>query len=270
MVKILLVLIVIAVLMEDGSSIKKTPEEEKEDQEIAAAVNRTLAEEAEKKEEEEKKKKLDQGKKKTDEVKDRKKKKTDIEEQMGQGEDCPNANLTCPEVKPCLPCKEEDCPQKECPECQDCKDKECGPCPEVKPCKPCGPCPATNTTRGHQECSELPACPDAGMSVPVAMAVGAVASLTITGAVAALGLLLRYAHPFVSGFLFLFFVAITWYLSSHYPETARELGGRVVAILREATVALGHRIVEAIQRHQEQVGVPSKPIFLFRMSSMFI
>ncbi len=92
------------------------------------------------------------------------------------------------------------------------------------------------------------------MSVPVAMAVGAVASLTVTGAVAALGLLLRYAHPFVSGFLFLFFVAITWYLSSRYPETARELGGQAWAALQEATLALGHRVMEAIQRHHEQVG----------------
>ncbi len=103
------------------------------------------------------------------------------------------------------------------------------------------------------------------MSVPVAMAVGAVASLTITGAVAALGLLLRYAHPFVSGFLFLFFVAITWYLSSHYPETARELGGRVVATLREATIALSHRVMEAI-RHHEQVGLPNLLRIEFQVS----
>jgi hypothetical protein len=81
--------------------------------------------------------------------------------------------------------------------------------------------------------------------------------------VAALGLLLRYVSPFVSGFLFISLVAITWYLSSHYPETARDLGGRVVATLREATVALGHRVVEAIQRHNDQVGFPV-------LSSIFI
>jgi hypothetical protein len=100
------------------------------------------------------------------------------------------------------------------------------------------------------------------MTVPVAIAVGAVASLVVTGVVATLGLLLRYAPPLVSGFLFLFLVVLTWYLSSHYPETARDLGGRVVATLREAAVALGHRVVEAIQRHNEQVGFPSEPVFL--------
>ncbi len=94
------------------------------------------------------------------------------------------------------------------------------------------------------------------MSTPVAMAVGAVASLMITGAVAAFGLLLRYAPPFVSGFLFLVSVALTWYLSSRYPETARELGGQAWASLQEATLALGHRVMEAIQRHQDQVSFP--------------
>ncbi len=100
------------------------------------------------------------------------------------------------------------------------------------------------------------------MTVPVAMAVGAVATLTITGVATVIGLLLRYAPPIFSGLLFIAIVALTWYLSSNYPETARELGGRVVATLREASIALGHRVLEAIQRHQEQVGVPSKSIFL--------
>jgi hypothetical protein len=50
-----------------------------------------------------------------------------------------------------------------------------------------------------------------------------------------------------------------WYLCSQYPETARELGGRATTLLREAVVALGHRVMEAIRHHQEQVGFSNKP-----------
>ncbi len=76
------------------------------------------------------------------------------------------------------------------------------------------------------------------MTVPVAMVVGAVVSLFVTGVAAAIDLLLRYVPPIVSGILFLAVIILIWYLSSQYPETARELGGRVVATLREATIAL--------------------------------
>ncbi len=106
------------------------------------------------------------------------------------------------------------------------------------------------------------------MSTPVAMAVGAVASLLVTGVAAAIGLLLRYASPIESGFVFLASLILMWYLSSHHPEVARELGGRVVTLLREATDTLGHRIAEAI-RHRVQVGFSIKPNLFFRMSSMF-
>ncbi len=97
------------------------------------------------------------------------------------------------------------------------------------------------------------------MSVPLAMAVGACASLLVTGVATAIGLLLRYAPPIYCGLLFLSIVVLTWYLSSHYPETARELGGRVVATLREATIALSHRVMEAIRHHNDQVGFPAEP-----------
>ncbi len=90
------------------------------------------------------------------------------------------------------------------------------------------------------------------MTVPVAMAVGAAATLLATGVAAVLGLLFRYVPPLVSGFLFLTIVIMVWFLSSRYPEVARETGGRLMTILREATVALGHRIMETL-RHQEQV-----------------
>jgi uncharacterized membrane protein YphA (DoxX/SURF4 family) len=91
------------------------------------------------------------------------------------------------------------------------------------------------------------------MTTPVAMAVGAAAALLVTGVAASIGLLLRYTSPFVSGFVVVTIIIVTWYLSSHYPATARELGGRVTTLLREAALALGHRVMEAIQRHRDQV-----------------
>ncbi len=91
------------------------------------------------------------------------------------------------------------------------------------------------------------------MSVPVAVAVGATLGVVVTGVAAAIGLLLRYASPIESGFVFVATIIVVWYLCSHYPEMARDLGGRAATILREATVALGHRIMAAIQRHQDQV-----------------
>jgi hypothetical protein len=88
--------------------------------------------------------------------------------------------------------------------------------------------------------------------------VGATVSLVVVGLVGAVGLLVRYAPPFLSGFVIVATIIITWYLSSHYPATARELGGRVVEVLREATKTLSHRILAAI-RHHDQVGFPTKP-----------
>ena len=104
------------------------------------------------------------------------------------------------------------------------------------------------------------------MSVPVAMAVGASAGVLLTGIAAAIGLILRYVDPVVSGFFFVASVVLIWYFSSHYPETARELGARAATLLREAATTLGHRLVEALQRHTEQVGVP----LLSLISSYFL
>jgi hypothetical protein len=278
MVKVLLIILVIAVLLEDGSSIKKTEEEKKEDEELAKAVNATLAAEEKKKKEEDQRKKKDGTKiKKQDED------KRNEANQKDQDEACPICNCTCPIVPPCLeinrtgqcgtcpdvkPCGP--CPgEKPCKPCEECPEAvECGPCPTVKPCRPCS---VANCTEEAEP--TVCQCPEGsgGMTVPVAMAVGAVVTLTITGVATVIGLLLRYAPPIFSGLLFIAIVVLTWYLSSHYPETARELGGRVVTTLREAAIALGHRVVEAIQRHNEQVGFPVLVLFflLSDLSSMF-
>jgi hypothetical protein len=255
--KAVLIVIVIAILMEDSTSMrKKTEEEKKEDEEIEKAVNATLAEEEEKKRlEEEKKKKEDEAKiKKLDKEKSKKEGNSRREDQPekdnkpeGQDEACPSANFTCPEIKPCSPCE------------------ECGSCPDVDPCQPCGPCPPIHCQPcpvvNRTNLSVPDGCPEAGgMTIPVAMAVGAIASLLVTGVATAIGLLLRYASPIESGFVFLASLILMWYLSSHHPEVARELGGRVVTLLREATNTLGHRIAEAI-RHRDQVSFPPNIFF---------
>jgi hypothetical protein len=264
MVKVLLIILVIAILMDDSSSIRKTEEERKEDEDLAKAVNATLAEEEEKKRQEEKKKN-----------EDKKKGKVDVKGK-DQDEACPPLNSSCPtedpcpEIQECSPCPEERiCPEERtCPPCEDCPicfNQTCRPC---HPCKPCQPCPVLNST--VEATPTVCQCPEgAGLSLPTAVAVGAVTGILVTGTAAAIGLILRYVSPIVSGFIFVATIVIIWYLCSHYPETAREIGGRAANLLREAAVALGHRVMEAIQRHQEQVGVPTKPKLFFRMSSMF-
>jgi hypothetical protein len=256
--KTLLVVIVLAVLMEDSASIRKTAEEEKEEEELARAVNATLEAEEEKRRKEEdeaknKKRQLDPVKKK-DEIqkkdettkKDEKEEKVRTQDKTGdedvkgrdRDEACLPLNFTCPTVEPCDPCPE----LKECPEIKECSPcKKCGICPPVKPC------PVYNNT--ICQCPEE----DVGMTVPVALAVGASAGVLLTGVATIIGLLLRYTSPIFSGLLFVTLVVLTWYLSSRYPETARELGGRAWTALQEATVALGHRVLEAIRHHDNQV-----------------
>ncbi len=107
------------------------------------------------------------------------------------------------------------------------------------------------------------------MSVQVALVVGACAGGLLTGVAALLGLAIRYLSPLECGFLFLATIVMVWYFSSQYPETARELGGRTATLLRQAAVALGRRVMEAIQRHTEQVSFSVfKSSLFFRMSSM--
>jgi hypothetical protein len=254
-IKVILILVIIAVLLEDGSSIKKTEEEKKEEEEIAKAVNRTLA--VEKRKEDEEKKKLGQEKSKK-EVKNGEEDKSERDQKQDrQDEACLPVNVTCSKQGECDPCPE----VGQCPPCGPCpKERECSPCeecPEEKPCRPCGPCPVGNSTRGGQELPTPPSCPEPStMTVPVAMAVGACASLLLTGVATAIGLLLRYVQPTISGLLLIAIFILVWYLSSQYPDTARELGGRAVNLLREAAVAVSHRVMEAIRRHQEQVSVP--------------
>jgi hypothetical protein len=272
-IKTILIVLVVAVLLEDGMSVKKrTREEEEEDERVAKEVNATLAaEEAEKKREEDEKKKESQEKIKKEEdgktsgEQEDDGRKITVKKQESQDKACPSINYTCPVVKPCPPV--EPCqPCQDCPACKECPTQEV--CPEVEPCQPCGPCPPIHCqpcpVDNRTSLSVPDGCPEAGgasMTTPVAIAVGAIATLLVTGMAAGIGLLLRYVSPFESGFLFVATITIVWYLSSHYPATARELGGQVVTLLREATLTLGHRVTEAIQRYRDQVCVLTDSIF---------
>jgi hypothetical protein len=263
MVKVLLVLIVIAVLMEDSASIKKSEEEKREEEELAKAVNATLAEEEKKKREEEDEKKRG---------------KTGGGIQKRKEDEASSFNCTCPVVDPCPEVR--DCaPCAPCPGIDPCpEEKPCEECPEIRPClpcRPCGPCPpgpVANNTSHNQDCPASSPCQDsAGMSVPVALLVGACAGALVTGVATGIGLILRYVPPTISGFIFVATIVFIWYFCSHYPETARELGGRAATLLREAATALGHWVMEVLRHHNEQVGFPVNSILpIFCLRSMFI
>jgi hypothetical protein len=270
MFKTLLILIIVAILMEDGLTIRKSEEEKREDDEVAKAVNKTLAEEEKKRreEEDEKKRQLEQEKKQKGTGQKDRDEKASVEKQEGQDGVCPPVNHTCPKQEECGPCPE----IGQCPPCGPCPEEKACPeekiCPEEKvclPCRPCGPCPPVKPCPSLNQTSRTASdgCPEAsGLSVPVAMVVGALISLGTMGLAAVVGLILRYVPPLISGILFLTVIFVVWFLSSQYPDVAREAGGRVVAALREATVALGHRIMEAIRHHNDQVGLPVNSILL--------
>jgi hypothetical protein len=266
--KVLCIIMVFVLLMEDSSSVrKKTREEEEEDEKMAEAVNATLAaeEEEKRKEDEEKKKQKNRLDQEKGEKKDTQKKN---EMEGGQDEACLPTNFTCPVVTPCQPCKKcldpVSCPDPV--ECDPCLPKDCKPCPrceeseECPPlvCPPVLPCPADNDTRRGQELPTPPSCPELpSMTVPVALATGAIVNLLTVSAAAALGLVLRYVPPLISGFFFLVLILMVWFLSSRYPEVAREMGARAWTMMQEATSALSHRIVDALRHHNEQVGLPT-------------
>jgi hypothetical protein len=247
--KTLLILLVITVLMEDTASIRKTEEEKKEEEEMAERVNATLAEEEERERlEEEEKRKKKQGKeleKKQDETPKKPEKEEKVRTQ-DKDEACPPLNYSCPEEQHCP----EERPCQPCLPCPICFNQTCQPC---QPCKPCRPCLVSNSTA--EDFPTVCQCPEGtGLSLPAAVAVGAVTGILVTGLAATVGLILRYVPPVASGFLFLATIIIVWYLCSQYPETARELGGRAATLLREAAAALSHRVMEALRHHNNQVG----------------
>jgi hypothetical protein len=193
----------------------------------------------------------------------------------------PKIRKQCKESEVCKPCKEpEVCkPCKEPEVCKPCKEPEvgkpckepevCKPCKEPEVCKPCKPC---RLREGVKTCQPVPCLPvpcspvdcrlppgiegpgvAAPMTVPVALAVGAAASVLVLGVVAFVGFVIRYLPIYISGTIFIVSILLTGYLSSRYPASARELGLRAVGLAREAASALANRVTAAL-RGPDQVG----------------
>ena len=104
-------------------------------------------------------------------------------------------------------------------------------------------------------------CPEvvpAVMSVPAALAVGAAASLLAAGICGAVGYIIRYLPPFISGFILVATIIIIWYVCSHYPETTREMGQRAIGLFREAASSLADRAMTALQ-HRREVSFSGPP-----------
>jgi hypothetical protein len=131
------------------------------------------------------------------------------------------------------------------------------PCKPVE-CIPCSPLPCDPVPCRPVHCSQPPGIEGHGMAaspmtVPVALAVGAAASVLVMGVVAFLGFVIRYMPIYVSGIVFVGSIALTFYLSSRYPASARELGQRVLGAVREAATSVVDRATSALTRHLPQV-----------------
>ncbi len=133
-------------------------------------------------------------------------------------------------------------PEKDPDHCRSCPGVKCSPCEEFLPCVPV-PCEPVDqhSPPGTGDSGATP------MSVPVALAVGATASLLAVGLVAGVGIILRYLPSFISGLILVVAVILIWYLSSHYPATARQLGQRALDLMREASTTLVNRAMAALR-----------------------
>lgn len=162
----------------------------------------------------------------------------------------PCESVPCQPV-PCVPglCKPVPCLSVPCQSvpCQPVKPVGCTPCCPTLPCKPvpCLPVGCTPALGGEEVATPI--------SVPVAMAVGATVSLLAVGLVAGIGFIIRYLPVYLSGTLFVGSIVLTFYLSSRYPATARELGVRALGLVREATANIMDRVTHALTRQEQQV-----------------
>jgi hypothetical protein len=91
----------------------------------------------------------------------------------------------------------------------------------------------------------------ASLFTPMAILVGAVATLLVCVLAAAIGIILRYMPILMSGLLVLAVIAVVWYYSSTQPATAREWGRRLWAFLRDTATS----VVDRAFRRNPQVRV---------------
>ncbi len=130
------------------------------------------------------------------------------------------------------------------------------------PCRPtlvpreCPACPpSTTSTSAPQLCGPGSTGGDslvvASLSTPMAVLVGAVATLLVCVLAAAIGIILRYMPILMSGLLVLAAIAVVWYYSSTQPAAARECGRRLWAFLRETATS----VVDRAFRRNSQVRI---------------
>jgi hypothetical protein len=89
------------------------------------------------------------------------------------------------------------------------------------------------------------------LSTPMAILVGAVATILVCALAAAIGIILRYMPILMSGLLVLTAIAVVWYYSSTQPAAARECGRRLWTFLRDAATS----VVDRVFRRNPQVRV---------------
>jgi hypothetical protein len=130
------------------------------------------------------------------------------------------------------------------------------------PCRPtlvpreCPACPPSTTSApAPQLCGPGSTGGDslavASLSTPMAVLVGAVATLLVCVLAVAVGIIIRYIPIFVSGLLVLAAIVLVWYYSSTQPAAARECGQRLWVFLRDAATS----VVDRVFRRNPQVRV---------------
>jgi hypothetical protein len=111
--------------------------------------------------------------------------------------------------------------------------RECPACPPPTAPAPqlCGP--------GSSGGDSLAVAP---LSTPMAILVGAVATVLVCALAAAIGIIIRYLPILMSGLLVLAVLALVWYYSSTHPAAAREWGLRLWDFLRGTATSLVNRV----------------------------
>jgi hypothetical protein len=123
------------------------------------------------------------------------------------------------------------------------------------PCRPtvvpleCPACPPPTTpisTPAPQLCGPGSTGGDglavASLSTPMAVLVGAVATLLVCALAVAVGIIIRYLPILMSGLLVLAAIASVWHYSSTHPAAAREWGRRLWEFLRGTATSLANRV----------------------------
>jgi hypothetical protein len=122
----------------------------------------------------------------------------------------------------------------------------------VPPCQPtsapreCPACPSTTSIPAPQLCGPSStgggSLGEVALSTPMAILVGAVATVLVCVLAAAIGIIIRYMPILMSGLIVLAAIALVWHYSSTHPAAAREWGRHLWDLLRGAATSLVNRV----------------------------